>query len=74
MHNDLTTLDLTALSDEKLRQFIADGREELAQREKKRKQETATRIKALAEEAGLAVTVKDKVPKRRGRPPKNRDQ
>ncbi|MGQ4878902.1 hypothetical protein ACOJCM_10075 [Billgrantia sp. LNSP4103-1] len=74
MHDDLSTLDLTALSDDKLRQLIADGRDELARRKKKRKQETATRIKALAEEAGLAVMVKDKVPKRRGRPPKNRDQ
>jgi hypothetical protein len=74
MHDDLTTLDLTILSDEKLKQLIADGRAELARREKKRKQEAAARIKTLAEAAGLAVTVKDKVQKRRGRPPKNRDQ
>lgn len=74
MHNDLTTLDLTVLSDEQLRQFIANSRAELARREKKRKQEAASRIKALAESAGLAVTVKDKEKKRRGRPPKNRDQ
>lgn len=74
MHDDLTTLDLTALSDEQLKQLIADGRTELTRREKKRKQEAASRIKALAEAAGLAVTVKDKVQKRRGRPPKNRDQ
>lgn len=74
MHDDMTTQDLTALSDDQLRQLIAEAQAELARREKKRKQEASARIKALAEAAGLAVTVKDKVQKRRGRPPKNRDQ
>ncbi|WP_306169356.1 hypothetical protein [Halomonas sp. MMSF_3323] len=74
MHDDLNTLDLTTLSDDQLKKLIADGRAELDRREKKCKQEASARIKALAEAAGLAVTVKDKVQKRRGRPPKNRDQ
>ncbi|MBS9405468.1 hypothetical protein KG088_17835 [Halomonas sp. TRM85114] len=74
MYDDLTTLDLASLSDERLKQLIAGGRAELARREKECKQQAASHIKALAEAAGLAVTVKDKAPKRRGRPPKNRDQ
>ncbi len=66
--------EFRTLNDEQLRKLGADVKAELAEREKARKKETASRIKAMADAAGLSVTVTDKAQKRRGRPPKDGKQ
>jgi hypothetical protein len=66
--------DFSSYNDDQLHQMITDIRAELSERDKQRKKKAAARIKALANAAGLSVSVADKPRKRRGRPPKAGDQ
>jgi plasmid stabilization system protein ParE len=60
------TLKLSELSDADLREVAALAMEEAREREKRRKQDIIARIKALAAEGGVGVTLQGQ----RGRPRK----
>jgi hypothetical protein len=68
------THEWKSLTDEQLQKLATDFKAELAARERQRKKEALKRIKAMADAAGLNVSVTDKAKKRRGRPPKNDGQ
>lgn len=62
------TGNLEEYDDQGLKDLIAEAEKVLAERERRRKDETVRRIRALADEAGLSVEVKAR--KKRGRPRK----
>jgi hypothetical protein len=64
-------LELHTLNDEQLRQFNSEIEAELSARDKKRKAEAAAQIKAMAESAGLSVSITEKGARKRGRPSKS---
>jgi hypothetical protein len=52
-----TEPDIKALSDADLAALVAAGQAELAARERRRKEDTIAKIRALAGEAGLSVSI-----------------
>ena len=63
--------NLHELAIEQLEQLIQETQVELQARDRKQKQHAELQIRAIAESAGLLVTVKEKGQKKRGRPRKN---
>ncbi|TQE99609.1 MAG: hypothetical protein FKY71_07780 [Spiribacter salinus] len=63
-------MNLEEYDDDGLKALIAEAETVLAERERRRRDETVRQIRALAEDAGLAVEVKPR--KKRGRPRKKK--
>lgn len=64
--------DIAQLSDIDLANFVAAGLAEITARVKRRKEETIAKIRALAGEAGLAVSIEGARGRPGGRSPKKR--
>ncbi len=59
-----SVFNIKDLSDHDLERLVEDGKAELAARDKRRKEDTIARIRAMASDAGLSVSINGA----RGRP------